>query len=1002
MQFQRLILAGSAAFTALTIAATPDTRPQDSPGFEQRIWPNLKARCGTCHAGSNPAGGLNLTTRDGINKGGVSGPLVNTSNPDDSVLLHRLLGKDGKQRMPLGFAPLLSEEISAIRAWIAAGAKISSESALPWSFVPPVRPEVPVVRNKTWIRNPIDAFVAATLERAGLNPSAEASKQSLIRRVSLDLIGLPPTPEEVDAFVNDKSQTAYEKVVDRLLASPRYGERQARIWLDLARYADSNGYEKDGGRSIWPYRDWVIRAFNANMPYDKFTVEQIAGDLLPNPTIAQLVATGFNRNTMKNEEGGVDQEEALFEVEIDRVTTTSTVWLGLTVGCARCHDHKYDPITMRDFYGMMAFFANPDVAKLGDASISEQKYTEPSMEVPSEQQIAERATLQAKLVAAEAKYKTAASGTTNDRTEQEAAATHGVAWTTLRTTTLTSVGGAKFSQRPDGVIDATGENPAKDTYKLSFDLGPSPVSALLIEPVPDKAYANGGPGRSDSGNFVLSRVVVQSAGKSIPFSPTVDFAQGGYSARGVLDNDVETGWAIYGEAAVPHKLVLSLLQPTKGRIELVLEFQSQWKQHVFGKFKVSSSADPYAWTAATPSAIRSLLPSQVRTDAQNKQISEYFTSADPRLEDVRNDLESAKAALTKLNDSIPRTLVMRDKPGIRELTANIHNRGEFLNKGELVKASSISSLHQMPSNEAANRLDLANWLVSKQNPLTARVQVNRMWEQLFGRGIVETTENFGTQSAPASHPELLDWLATEFMHRNWNVKAMMKLMVMSAAYRQSSNGTQAAVAKDPENRLISRGPRFRLEAETVRDSALHIAGLLSKKMFGPPVYPYQPEGVWNSPFNGERWMISDGEDKYRRGIYTYVKRTAPFPMFTTFDSGSRESCLVRRIRTNTPLQSLALLNDQNFVDAAKALGKRMSAYKSANVKEKVAFGFKLCTSREPTPAELTRMSEFYTKMKRQYAGTPEDATRFAGSVDAASWAMLGNLLLNLDETITKG
>jgi hypothetical protein len=749
-----LLAAGASLPYAFLSFAAADNRSA-KVDFGADILPLLKARCASCHAGTGAAAGLDLSTAAGIQKGGSSGKLVLGGNSKGSLLIHRLAGQDGKPRMPMGFAPLGDEEMAKMRAWIDGGASVASANGRHWAYVKPVRPALPAVKNKVWIRNPIDAFVLARLEKEGLKPSEQASKETLLRRVSLDLTGLPPTVEEADAFLADTSPNAYEKVVDRLLASPQYGERQARPWLDLARYADTNGYEADRRRSMWPYRDWVVKAFNRNIPFDQFTIEQIAGDLLPNATVDQLVATGFNRNTMHNEEGGVDRAEQRWLTLIDRVATTSQTWLGSTVACAQCHDHKYDPFKQKDFYRFLAYFETAQ---------------EPAYELPSPELDAERQALR----------------------------------------------------------------------KQIADL----------------------------------------------------------------------------EAA----------------------------------------------------------------KAEKKKIDE-----------LKNRLNGLRG---------PSTLIMREPKGAGAPWTYVRLKGSFLAKGEPLYAATPGFLGAAEKDLPQSRLGLAKWLVSKDNPLTARVTVNRMWEQYFGRGLVETTEDLGTQGSKPTHPKLLDWLATEFMRRAWDMKALHRLIVTSATYRQSSAVSPKLLERDPSNELLTRGPRFRLEAEMIRDAALRASGLLSLKMGGPSVYPPQPDGIWDSPYSDERWQPSQGEDRYRRSIYTFWKRTAPYPAFVLLDAASREACTVRRIRTNTPLQALALLNDPGMLDAAKALAKRMTAAPTS--REGIVYAFRSCVTRRPTEAETNRLIALYQRLNDRYTKDPESAKKLGGDPSSAAFTMVANVILNLDENLTKG
>jgi hypothetical protein len=636
-----------------------------------------------------------------------------------------------------------------------------------------------------WPKNAIDNFILARLVKEGLRPSSELDRARLIRRVSLDLIGLPPTPEEVNAFVGDQSSNAYEKVVDRLLASPHYGERWARPWLDLARYADTHGFEKDPRRTIWPYRDWVINALNKDMPFDQFTIEQLAGDMLPNATLEQRIATGFHRNTMINTEGGVDPEEYRVAAVVDRVNTTATVWLGTTLACAQCHTHKYDPFTQQEYYQFFAFFNSN-----ADRSTS------------------------------------------------------------------------------DG--------------------------DMLLLPTPEQQTA--------------------------------------------LDEIAKL---------------------------------------------------------------------------------EKVQSKSPELKGVREQLAAAKK---KLNDEVAKTLVMKELPEPRETF--VHIRGNFLNKGDKVEAGVPEVLHDLhiAEGEIPSRLTLARWLVSPENPLTARVVVNRMWEELFERGLVETSEDFGSRGERPTHPELLDWLATEFMRDGWSMKRMHRLIVLSATYRQSAKTTPALLERDPHNRLLARGPRMRLSAEAVRDQALAISGLLSRKIGGPSVMPPQPDGLWNSPYSSEKWRTSSGEDKYRRGLYTFWKRTSPYPSFMSFDAPSREFCVVRRPRTNTPLQALTLLNDPVYVEAAQALARRMISTGGDDAASRVTRGFRQVLARLPGPGEVEPLVSLYKKEVEHYRHDKAASEALAGKLDEkttgdksnegaksktvdtaelAAWTVVANVLLNLDEVVTK-
>jgi mono/diheme cytochrome c family protein len=811
----RLLLAavvlGASVFAAADLrgltppAQGPLTPPAQEVSFNRDIRPILSSTCFKCHGPDLKKGGLDLQTRETALKPAKSGqPAIVPGKSAESELIRRILSHDEQERMPYKGNPLSDDKVRKLRAWIDQGARYEEH----WAYVKPDRPALPRVQNTAWVRNPIDAFVLARLEKEGLKPMPEADRHALIRRVSLDLTGLPPTPAEVDAFVSDTSANAYEKVVDRLLASPHYGEHQARIWLDLARYADTNGYEKDDRRTIWPYRDWVIAALNRDLPFDQFTIEQLAGDLLPNATQDQLVATGFHRNTMVNTEGGTDDEEFRVAAVVDRVNTTFAVWLGTTFNCAQCHNHKFDPFSQKEYYGVFAFFNN---------TTDGGRDNNPTLSLPTPQENAQRGKL---------------------RLEQ----------------------------------------------------------AL-----------------------------------------------------------------------------------TQGRLYLV---------------------NPY------------LGLEQARGVGQ-------------RLAELRKQEAGIKPAST---------LVLRELPKPRE--THIHIRGEHRNKGEKVTPGTPAKLHALSAALPRNRLGFARWLVSEENPLVGRVVMNRLWAQYFGRGLVETSEDFGAQGEMPSHPELLDWLAAEFMSPSpqpspqrgegdkgpspqrgegvagkWSLKAMHRRIVLSATYRQSAKVTKEALERDPQNRLYARGPRYRLDAELVRDNALAVSGLLDRRIGGPSVFPHQPDGVWLNPYSGDRWVTSAGAEQYRRGLYTFWRRTAPYAMFSAFDAPSREVCTERRPRTNTPLQALGTLNDRFFVQAAAGLARRMLAETKGDDAARIAHGFRLCVVRAPTEKEQSILLGLLTQYRAKYAKDAAAAKSLSAILpnppkevepgELASWTVIANVLLNLDETLTK-
>lgn len=997
------------------LAAMQSGSPAPKASFERDAMAVFKAYCLNCHTGAASPAGLDLSTPEGIKKGGVSGPLFIPGKPDQSLLIRRVKGLDGKPMMPKGFASIGADKVAGLERWIAEGGSTKLSGDRHWAYVAPTKAKLPPVKRAAWVANPIDRFVLARLDKEKLAPSPPASKEVLLRRVSLDLTGLPPTVAEIDAFLADNDPRAYEKVVDRLLASPHYGERQARVWLDLARYADTHGYEADRSRVAYKYRDWVIAAFNRNMPYDRFTIEQMAGDLLPGATLDQRIATGFHRNSMFNEEGGVDAEESMFETVMDRVATTSTVFMGSTIACARCHDHKFDPFTQKDFYQMYAFFANNRFQEAGDFNQGQRKFYEPTIKAPTPEQSGQIAKLRAEIGAVRASI----SWPHHARAFEEWMARPAAepAWHVLKPTVLKSEGGAIMEAQPDGTIVVSGPNPDKETLTIEGIPPVGKIGGVKIEPIPDPKLANGGPGRSESGNFVLTGVSLelQPGSGTMPIGGAVsDFTQAGYDPLDLLyaahSRNKDGAWAVFPEPTKPHWL---LLEP-RGYVEakafkLKLEFNSIWKKHSFGKFRVSVTEAHEPALSNLPPAVATIKAKTPRSNQEIATLREYFERASSSTRESRVRILNLGRDIAAIEAQVPTALVLAEKPSKGPLTAPMHHRGEFLQKGELVEAATPGFLPQMPANLKRNRLGLAQWLFRKEHPLTARVQVNRMWATYFGRGLVETEEDFGTQGDKPSHPELLDWLACELRDSGWDLKHIHRLIVTSATYRQTSSTPPKLLERDPGNVLLARGPRFRMEAEMIRDTALTASGLLSKKVGGPSVMPYQPDNIWDSPYSGEAWRVASGEDRYRRGLYVYWKRTAPFPSFMAFDSTSRETCTVRRIRTNTPLQALALLNDKAYMECAAALAASQTQVETA---------FRACTGRKPTAAESSRLKGLLASLRGKYRKNPEAARKLVAAAavaegpretlkrrnpeDAAAWIMLCNVLLNLDETITKG
>jgi mono/diheme cytochrome c family protein len=993
--------------------------PWSAIDFSTQVQPIFTANCVRCHGPDQQKSQLRLDTRTSALRGGLSGRVILPGNAKESLLIRHLLGQE-KPRMPFEGGPLPDSQIALIGKWIDSGATGPNDAAPEaklarhWSYVKPERPQPPGVRNASWIRNPIDAFILARLEKEGLAPSREAPRETLLRRLSLDLIGLPPTLAEIDAFEGDPGPDAYEKAVDRLLASPQYGERWARPWLDLARYADSNGYEKDRLRVAWKYRDWVIDALNKDMSFRDFTIQQIAGDMLKDATIDQRIATGFHRNTLLNQEGGIDVEEARWETLVDRVNTTSSVWLGSTMACAQCHSHKFDPFSQKDYYRMLAFFDNADYRVQGlEETVVDKWIVEPELELPTEEQAARRTQLReeiARLTAILAKSDLTAS---LQAWERDITAPAPV-WTPLDPTRLASVAGSTLEKAPDHTVVAKGDNPAKDTYTLTFGAPLAGVTAFRLEALDDPSLPEKGPGRSSSGNFVLTRFAVATGPKAetpVPLSRgQADFSQNEKTAALAIDSSSETGWAIGAETGRKHVAVFQLKAPltTPGPLTVTLDHSSGYTQHTLGRFRISVTTSANPWGGLpTPDSIRAILqaPRASRTAEQRKALEAYFRPIAPELDASRDRLATAQRALDSLK--ITTAAVLGERAGWERPSTVIRQRGSYMSPGERVYAATPAFLPPLPESAPANRLGLALWLVSDENPLTARVAVNRYWEQIFGHGIVETSEDFGSQGERPVHPELLDWLATEFMAGGWSPKKIHRLIVTSATYRQASRVTPELQERDPYNRLLARGPRFRIEAEMVRDVALASANLLSPKMGGPSVFPDQPEGVWNSPYNDAKWVTSEGEDRHRRSLYTFIRRTSPYPSLLTFDAPSREFCTVRRVRTNTPLQALTTLNDPVFVEAARGVAARILAEAGPAPADRAAHGFRICTGRKPEPPEVERLVAFYEREHRRFEGDPGAARALGSSgtndeaADRAAWTLVANVLLSLDETVTK-
>jgi hypothetical protein len=957
--------------------------------------------------------------------------------------LSELFSQATKSVSPLAWTALTLLALAA-----GPGMTSAAESTNLWGFKAPVRPAIPAVQQKDWVRTPIDAFVLARLEKERLKPSPAADPAALIRRLSLDLLGLPPSPKEVDEFVADSSPDAYERLVERLLASPHYGERWGRHWLDVARYADSNGYEKDKPRSIWPYRDWVIEALNKDMPYDEFAIEQLAGDLLPNPNLKQRIATGFLRNSMLNQEGGIEPEQFRVEALIDRMDTLGKAFLGLTINCCQCHNHKYDPFQQKEYYQLFAFLNNDDEAFVETPTDNETKQRNEVM--AAVRQLEEKAMTETTNVNEKLSgwLKTATEATTN--------------WTVLDPKDWHQFA-TKFEKQEDGSLLGGGDLQPGGVMRVWTETELTNITGFRLEALTNANLMYNGPGLLGHGSFLIKEFTVEAYAANHPtVTNTIKFRGGeadmeapGFSVTNAIDgNNDKGGWT---PTFTPehrneyHEAVFECDQPfgfpggTKMLITIheSMDQESKLAAHMLGCFRVSATTDPAPLRAAKLTAEQRALaskPVDQLSPSEKLALFEGFRLHDPAFTELNHKVDNAWT-----NWPYPATsMVAQRRPHPR--VTHIFKRGDRLRPGDEVAAEVPACLHPFPADAPRNRLGLAKWIVDPRSPTTARVIVNRIWQDYFGQGLVTTPEDFGTRAEPPSHPELLDWLACELMKASpeaveserkptdaakvangigstiqrfnhstpqpWSLKHIHRLIVNSATYRQSSRLSPELLEKDQYNRLLARGPRVRVEAEIVQDIALDVSGLLNPKIGGPSVYPPIPASVGDTSYGGFNWPETKGADRYRRGMYTFAKRSLPFPALVAFDAPSGETSCPRRMRSNTPLQALTTLNEKMFVEAAQAMALRIVKECGGNEDAKAAFGFQLCTGRKPTKSELDSILKFW---REQYAYF-EDRTAAAVTValpdprqlppdlnlhKVAAWAMVSRALLNLDETITK-
>jgi hypothetical protein len=1009
--------------------------------FGRDVLPILSDKCFRCHgpdARSRKAG-LRLDTKEGALR--AEEPVIASGKSAESELYIRVSSNDPDEVMPppRSGRTLTPRQIETLRRWIDQGARWGRH----WAFEPPRRPEPPPARDRSWPRNPIDQFVLSRLDAEGLKPSPEAERTTLIRRLSFDLTGLPPTLAEVDDFVTDPSADAYEKVVDRLLGSPRFGERMASRWLDAARYADTNGYQSDGERFMWRWRDWVIDAYNRNLPFDQFTVEQLAGDLLLNPSLDQLIATGFNRNHRGNAEGGIIPEEYAVEYVVDRVETSATVWLGLTIGCARCHDHKFDPFSQKEFYQLFAIFNN--VPERGKAI----KYgnSPPLIDAPTADQQEKLRGLDTRLASAERHIQELEPelASAQARWEKTVSPAHAIHWAPSDGLVAHfpldgSPEGGSAAGEPVFVPGRLGQAVALDGRRF-LNVG-NVAKFGFYDRFSCGAWVKLDEG---GGGVVLSRMVDQPKGEGFALAIEGGKVQVNLVKRW-LDDAIRVETARRLEPGRWHHILFAYdgsrvaegvkvyIDGDAARVVVLLDdlnqsFQTSEPFRIGGGggnegrfrgliddlrvYEAVLTADDVA-LLATIDPIESIvaIPPEQRTDRQLRKLRAYFLTVDAPepIKAALRELSELRGERVRLVDSIPSTMIMREMDRPRETHLLI--RGAYDKPGETVAPGVPSCLPPLPEGERPNRLGFARWLVDPTNPLTARVTVNRHWQMLFGTGLVKTAEDFGAQGEPPSHPELLDWLATEFVRNGWDTKALLRTIVLSATYRQSSKVTSELLRLDPENRLLARGPRFRLPAEMIRDQALAASGLLVERLGGPSVRPYQPSGLWKELTGSEDYRPDSGPNLYRRSLYTFWKRTVAPPSMTTFDSAGRETCTVREVRTNTPLQALNLMNDVTFVEAARVLAERVLTGCEPSDEARIERAFRLVTSRPPSPTEQTVLLEGLRAHRARYAQdralaqtlirigtTPPSDVLDPGEL--ATFTAIGNLLLNLDETITK-
>ena len=1005
------------------------------PDFKRDIQPIFSRHCWHCHSSVKASGDLRLDSSEPALDGGNSGPVIIPGDSSASRLIHLVEGTGG-MLMPFQGEPLSADQISQLRAWIDQGApwpsdEMDTSSEQPpresshWSFQDISSPSEPLTSDRDRVRNPIDSFVLKTLESKGLQPSHRASRATLIRRLHLDLLGLPPSAAEVEAFVSDPLPYSYERLVRRLLASPHFGERWARHWLDLARYADSDGFEKDRIRPhAWRYREWVIQAYNQDLPYDRFVIEQLAGDLLPDAGIEQQVATGFHRNTLTNREGGVDKEQFRIEQVVDRTNTTASVFLGLTMACAQCHDHKYDPLTQEEYYELLSFqneAVQKDIPAALDTEVA--AYRRARRDWDSRQsKLLEKMEADRKPLEEELAPKLA---------EWEAQNPYPLLgqWQVLE---LVNISTSKERDLPekvqltreaDGSLLASGINPEHNTYTVDVKSSLQAITAFRIEVLTDPTLPESGPGRASGGEFALSEVVIEASSgqegdepRKLEMQAAVALQEkDDYEVSLAIDDGEETGWSLGGLEGPNHnRQVVLVLKEDFGSVQgTTFTFtlhQRLGGQRTLGRFRLSATAAPRQFTQSlVPLDIETILAVEAedRSPEQTASLLDYYIRQQPRMREWKATLEGQFKAQPQPPPTLAQTIAQNPEPP----ETHVHVRGDFLRKGRPVKPGTPSVLPPLhPRGDRPDRLDLARWIVDPSNPLTARVEVNRIWEKLFGTGLVATSDDFGTRGDQPSHPELLDWLATEFVKLGWSRKDLIKLIVMSSTYQQSSRIQPEHLESDPSNVWLARQSRFRVESEVTRDLFLAVGGLLESRIGGRSIRPPLPDDLAKLGYSsGVPWPESPDHDKYRRGLYIHFQRTVPYPMLMTFDSPDSNTTCLRRTRSNTPLQALTLLNNGVFVECARSFARQITSRVKSSDENRIRYAFLRALAREPEQIELSLLRDLLGDQQEFLAANEGSAATIAGQgfpddlsqEEAAAWFTVARTILNLDEFVTR-